>query len=95
MWCDPYLETCCRAALHRVLLAGATGRPVGLPGRLPGGLPGGLPGALKDAPCLDRLAMMGLVAAQDDQRYRATPAGVARHRHEILHQTLACTDPST
>jgi hypothetical protein len=33
--------------------------------------------------------MMGMVAAHDDQRYRATPAGVARHRHEILHLASA------
>ncbi len=73
MWREPYLETCCRAALHRVMLAGAIGRP----------------GGLKDDPCLERLTMMGMVAAHDDQRYRATPAGVARHRHEILHLASA------
>jgi hypothetical protein len=52
------------------MLAGETGRP----------------GGLKDDPCLARLTAMGMVSAQDDQRYRATPAGIARHRHEILRQ---------
>jgi hypothetical protein len=45
MWNDPYLETCCRAALHRLVLSGEQGRPMGL----------------KDGPCLARLAEMGLV----------------------------------
>ncbi len=44
MWNEPYLETCCRAALHRLALSGAHGRPDGL----------------KDGPCLARLASMGL-----------------------------------
>ena len=30
MWDQPYLETCCRSALHRLLLAGGTGRPADL-----------------------------------------------------------------
>ncbi len=43
MWDEPYLETCCRSALHRLTLCGAPGRPAGL----------------KDGPCLERLAGMG------------------------------------
>ncbi len=43
MWSEPYLETCCRAALHRLKLSGAHGRPDGL----------------KDGPCLARIAAMG------------------------------------
>jgi hypothetical protein len=43
---EPYLETCCRSALHRVVLAGPSGRP----------------GTEKDAPCLKRLAGMGFLA---------------------------------
>jgi hypothetical protein len=68
MWSDPYLETCCRSALHRLTLAGAPGRPPGL----------------ADAPCLDRLAGKGLAQAGPDGRFRATEAGLARHRSEIL-----------
>ena len=68
MWDEPYLETCCRAALHRVVLSGA--------GRRPGGM--------KDGPCLARLAGMGFVCEAEDGRYAATPAGTARHTSEIL-----------
>ena len=46
VWNEPYLETCCRAALHRLVLTEAVGRPPGL----------------KDGPCLERLAGMGLAA---------------------------------
>ena len=67
MWNEPYLETCCRSALHRLLLCDAPGRP----------------GGLKDGPCLERLAGMGL-AAEQDGRYQATEAGMARHDTEIL-----------
>ena len=45
MWNEPYLETCCRSALHRLMLSGPIGRPPGL----------------KDGQCLIRLAGMGLV----------------------------------
>lgn len=68
MWSDPYLETCCRAALHRLVLAGDAGRPDGL----------------VDEPCLKRLAGMGLVALAPDRRFRCTPAGLSRHDAEIL-----------
>jgi hypothetical protein len=68
MWNEPYLETCCRSALHRVVLSGAEGRPPGL----------------KDGPCLVRLAGMGLVCERADGRFALTEAGAARHAHEVL-----------
>ncbi|HVZ09423.1 hypothetical protein [Rhodopila sp.] len=44
MWSEPYLETCCRAALHRLYLSGPDGRTdAGL-----------------DGPCLRRLECLGL-----------------------------------
>ncbi len=67
MWSQPYLETCCRSALHRLLLCAAIGRPPGL----------------KDGPCLERLAGMGLATQRADGRYSLTAAGHARHRTEI------------
>ncbi len=69
MWTEPYLETCCRSALHRLSLAGTAGRPAGL----------------KDGPCLERLAGMGFVRTRADGCYELTPAGIARHAREILH----------
>lgn len=71
MYDEPYLETCCRSALHRVVLAGAAGRP----------------GTEKDAPCLRRLAGMGFVAevmTDTGGRWHATAAGRARHANEVL-----------
>lgn len=41
---EPYLETCCRSALHRLVLAHPVPRPSGLP----------------DEGCLRRLSGMGL-----------------------------------
>ena len=70
MWHEPYLETCCRAALHRLTLVGAAGRPDGL----------------KDGPCLQRLQGMGLSELRPDGRYRITAEGVARHSGEILRR---------
>jgi len=67
MWTDPYLETCCRSALHRVMLSGAAGRPPGL----------------KDGPCLARLADMGLVREREDGRFVLTAHGIRRHAAEI------------
>ena len=67
MWDQPYLETCCRAALHRLVLAGSIGRPP----------------ALKDGPCLERLATDGFARQRADSRYELTEAGEARHRLEI------------
>lgn len=73
MWNEPYLETCCRAALHRLVLSGAGGRP----------------GGLKDGPCLHRLAGMGFAAPirtmeSPEDRYGVTSAGRERHSSEIL-----------
>ena len=67
MWNEPYLETCCRAALHRLILAGPIGRP----------------GGLKDGPCLERLAGDGFACVRADGRYEPTVDGVARHGSEI------------
>jgi hypothetical protein len=67
MFNDPYLETCCRSALHRLTLCGPVGRPPGL----------------KDGPCLARLSGMGLARARADGRYEITEAGEARHASEI------------
>lgn len=72
MWNDPYLETCCRASLHRVVLSGALGRPDGL----------------KDGPCLARLAGMSLVCRRADGRYEITDAGRKRHATEILKRGI-------
>lgn len=49
MWDEPYLETCCRSALHRLTLCGAPGRPAGL----------------KDGRCLERMAAMGFADERD------------------------------
>lgn len=70
MWNEPYLETCCRSALHRVYLAGAGGRPCGL----------------KDDPCLERLERLGLVSRNARGRFVATDAGTARHARDVLKQ---------
>ena len=70
MWSEPYLETCCRSALHRLTLAGSAGRPA----------------ELADAGCLKRLAGLGLAVAQEDGRFVATANGVLRHRAEILRK---------
>ncbi len=66
MYNEPYLETCCRAALHRLSLAAQLGRPHGL----------------RDEPCLERLAAMGLV--EEGERWTLTEAGAARHASEVL-----------
>jgi hypothetical protein len=68
MWNQPYLETCCRSALHRLCLASDIGRPPGL----------------KDGPCLERLAADGLAEARGDGRFVLTAQGRARHDAEIL-----------
>jgi hypothetical protein len=68
MWNEPYLETCCRSALNRLKIARALGRPPGL----------------KDGPCLERLARMGLCCEREDGRFEITEAGIERHRSEIL-----------
>jgi hypothetical protein len=72
MWNEPYLETCCRSALHRLALSGDIGRPQGL----------------KDGACLVRLAGMGLACVRSDGRYGITGAGAYRHAREVLrHDT--------
>jgi hypothetical protein len=63
MWNEPYLETCCRSALHRLVLVGAAGRPAGL----------------KDGPCLERLQASGWARLRGDGRFEVTEAGVERH----------------
>ena len=68
VWNEPYLETCCRSALHRLALSGAMGRPKGL----------------KDGPCLRRLASMGLAAEGREGRYTITEDGCRRHASEVL-----------
>ena len=73
-WNQPYLETCCRAALHRLSLVGTGGRP------------DGLPSGVKDGPCLARLQGMGLARLRPDERYELTAAGSDRHASEILHR---------
>jgi len=70
MWDQPYLETCCRSALHRLSLAGDLGRP---PGQ-------------KDGTCLARLADDGFAFVGSDGRYFLTEAGALRHAREILAQ---------
>jgi hypothetical protein len=70
MWDEPYLETCCRSALHRLLLSGAAGRPPGL----------------KDGLCLERLADRGLAEVNADGRFTVTAAGTLRHAREVLKQ---------
>ena len=67
MWNQPYLETCCRSALHRLHLCGAIGRPA----------------AEKDANCLARLGMMGLALRREDGRFEITQAGRDRHAQEV------------
>jgi hypothetical protein len=69
MWNEPYLETCCRATLHRLSLAGPLGRPDGL----------------KDGPCLERMAGLGLTERRADRRWQLTDAGAARHASEVMH----------
>ena len=77
MWNEPYLETCCRSALHRLALCGSTGRPA----------------TEKDRPCLERLAVMHLAQDGEDGRFRATALGLERHRREILRRTESAMEP--
>ncbi|MCX8667786.1 hypothetical protein J3T99_09200 [Acetobacteraceae bacterium B3987] len=85
-WDELYLETCCRSALHRLVLSGETGRPVGPPpeGRMPD-----FRAPLKDRSCLMRLMGMGLARRREDGRFEVTPAGVQRHDREILSMRRA------
>ena len=68
LWSEPYLETCCRSALHRLVQAEQVGRPP----------------ALKDGPCLERLAERDMSVRRPDGRYEITRAGTARHALEVL-----------
>lgn len=70
MWDEIYLETCCRAALHRLTLCGSLGRPADM----------------KDTGCLLRLARIGLAARRQDGRYEITQAGRERHAVEIVRR---------
>jgi hypothetical protein len=70
IWNEPYLESCCRSALHRLTLVGPPGRPDGL----------------KDGPCLARLDAMGLARLRQDGRWEMTEAGTARHAREVLRR---------
>ncbi len=71
MYDEPYLETCCRSALHRLVLCASLGRPA----------------TEKDLPCLRRLAGMGFACTRADGRYEVTATGLARHDSEILGRT--------
>ena len=71
MWNEPYLETCCRSALHRLRQVGAIGRPAGL----------------IDQPCLERLSSMGLARSTPRSRFVITLEGERRHDGEILKRT--------
>ncbi|MBE9607668.1 hypothetical protein IAI18_22580 [Acetobacteraceae bacterium H6797] len=72
-WDEPYLETCCRSALHRLFIVRDHGRPDGL----------------KDGPCLHRLQGMSFCRQCDDGRFRMTPEGAERHATEILKRRRA------
>jgi hypothetical protein len=72
MWNEQYLESCCRSALHRLVLTGAAGRPEGL----------------KDGPCLARLADAGLAELRGDERYAITPTGSQRHAREVMKRPV-------
>lgn len=79
-WDDPYLETCCRSALHRLWLSGDGGRPAAAPAgaQLPD-----FRQPLKDRPCLDRLVERGFARQGENGRFVITPEGMARHKQEI------------
>lgn len=78
MWHEPYLETCCRSALHRLMLSGAIGRPPGL----------------KDGPCLQRLAGMGLARTRADGRFEITAQGAGRHASEVARRPSSLLKPA-
>ncbi|WP_254073440.1 hypothetical protein [Acidisphaera sp. S103] len=75
VWDQPYLETCCRAALHRLYLCGPAGRPSGL----------------MDDPCQRRLAAMGLCCQAPNGGFIITEAGRQRHATDILKRAAATT----
>ena len=67
MFDQPYMETCCRSALHRLVLCAEAARPPGL----------------KDGPCLERLAGLGFARVRPDGRFEITAEGQIRHDIEI------------
>jgi hypothetical protein len=73
VWTEPYLETCCRAALHRLFLCGGEGRPSGA----------------QDEACLQRLSGMGFCRLRADGRFELTRPGRDRHAAEILKDQAA------
>ncbi|HEY4044690.1 MAG TPA: hypothetical protein VGM32_22995 [Rhodopila sp.] len=75
MWDQPYLETCCRSALHRLRLSGEAGRPPDL----------------LDGSCLARIASMRLCDQRADGRFVITADGVRRHATEVLKQPAVRT----
>jgi hypothetical protein len=76
-WSQPYLETCCRAALHRLYLCAGGGRPAGL----------------ADDPCLRRLLGMGLCRRREDGSFEMTPIGQERHATEVLRLPAQASVP--
>jgi hypothetical protein len=78
VWDQPYLETCCRSALHRLQLSGRAGRPPNL----------------LDGPCLLRIAAMGLCDQRADGRFTINAEGTLRHATEVLkHPTVRTRAP--
>jgi hypothetical protein len=76
VWDQPYLETCCRSALHRLRLSETAGRPPDL----------------LDGACLVRLASMGLCLQRADGRFAISEDGVLRHAAEVLKQPHVRTE---
>ncbi len=72
LWSEPYLETCCRSAMHRLAQAAEIGRPPGL----------------KDGPCLERLAEQDFAVRRVDGRFEITGQGHARHASEIMRRPV-------
>ena len=68
MWDQPYLETCCRSALHRLQLSGQGGRPPDL----------------LDSKCLFRIASMGLCDQRPDGRFVINAEGAATTCRRVL-----------
>jgi hypothetical protein len=71
MWDEPYLETCCRSALHRLSLSGATGRRADN----------------MDGACLARLETMGLAERRGHGSYVLTVAGTVRHDRDVRRRS--------
>jgi hypothetical protein len=70
VWDQPYLETCCRSALHRLQLSRRAGRPPDL----------------LDGKCLLRIASMGLCDQRPDGRFVISAEGIRRHAAEVLQR---------